>query len=53
MSHLQLNGIRLQKVAMLMSLMFRRPKAQSLPEMRQITGDVGENRDRLLAFIER
>ena len=24
-----------------------------LPEMRQITGDVGENRDRLLAFIER
>jgi antirestriction protein ArdC len=23
-----------------------------LPEMRQITGDVGENRDRLLAFIE-
>jgi antirestriction protein ArdC len=25
----------------------------ALPEMRQITGDVGENRDRLLAFIER
>ena len=24
-----------------------------LPEMRQITGDVGDNRDRLLAFIER
>jgi hypothetical protein len=24
-----------------------------LPKMRQITGDVGENRDRLLAFIER
>jgi hypothetical protein len=24
-----------------------------LPEMRQITGDVGENRDRLLAFIEK
>ena len=24
-----------------------------LPEMRQITGDVDENRDRLLAFIER
>jgi hypothetical protein len=24
-----------------------------LPQMRQITGDMGENRDRLLAFIGR
>ncbi len=35
-----------------MSSTCRRPKAQSFPNSREISGDVGENRDRLLAFIE-
>ena len=32
--------------------MCRRPKARSFPNCARFSGDVGENRDRLIAFIE-
>ena len=39
--------------AMPMSSMSRRPKARSFPPCARCRGDVGENRDRLVSFIER
>ena len=39
--------------AMPTSSMSRRPKAQSFPRCARFCGDVGENCDRLVSFIER